>query len=207
MEDFVELLLGDDYNANMQLPDPYLVQYFNDLENRIIWIDSEIKESTLDVVSRIINWNRQDKNIPIENRAPIKIYFNSIGGSLDIEETIVSVIRLSKTPVYGYALGIVASAASLIYLSCHKRYALPNAYFVFHQGSCSNISGDYAAVQASMEDYRRQVEKMEKFYIENTDYPEETIKEKIKTDWYIHFDEALAHHIITDPIEDIEVLL
>ena len=58
-----------------------------------------------------------------------------------------------------------------------------------------------------MDDYRAQIEKMEKFYIENTTYPEEVIKEKIKSDWYIHTDEALQYNIATDLIEDINVLL
>ena len=102
---------------------------------------------------------------------------------------------------------MVASAASLIYLSCHRRFILPNGYFIFHRGSCSNVGGSYNEIQAAMEDYRAQIEKMEKFYIENTTYPEEIIKEKIQTDWYIHTDEALKYNIATDLIEDISILL
>ena len=91
---------------------------------------------------------------------------------------------------------MVASAASLIYLACHKKIALPNSYFIFHQGSCSNVGGTYDQVQSAMEDYRKQVEKMEKFYIENTTYPEEVIKEKIKSDWYIRGNELLENGVV-----------
>ena len=206
-QSFIDLLLGEDIEPNLQLPDPSLVQYYDDLQNRVIWIDEEIDKSVLDIVSKIIRWNREDKDLPFKERKPIRILFNSPGGSLDLEETIVSVIRLSKTPVYGIALGMVASAASLIYLSCHKRLALPNAYFIFHRGSCQNLGGNFNEIQAAMDDYRAQVEKMEKFYIENTKYPEEVIKEKIKTDWYIHIEEALEFGVVTDLIEDIDVLL
>lgn len=206
-QDFIDLLLGKEADPNLHLPDPSLVQYYDDLQNRVIWIDEEIDESILDVVSKIIKWNREDRDLSIKERTPIKIFFNSPGGSLDIEETIVSMIRLSKTPVYGIALGMVASAASLVYLSCHKRYALPNAYFIFHRGSCQNMGGNYNEIQAAMEDYRAQVEKMEKFYIENTTYPEEVIKEKIKSDWYIHIEEALQYGVVTDLIETIDILL
>lgn len=206
-QDFIDLLLGKEADPNLHLPDPSLVQYYDDLQNRVIWIDEEIDESILDVVSKIIKWNREDKDLSIKERIPIKIFFNSPGGSLDIAETIVSIMHLSKTPVYGIALGMVASAASLVYLSCHKRYALPNAYFIFHRGSCQNMGGNYNEIQAAMEDYRAQVEKMEKFYIENTTYPEEVIKEKIKSDWYIHIEEALQYGVVTDLIETIDILL
>lgn len=206
-QDFIKLLLGETCDPNLLLPDPSLVRYYEDFKNRVIWIDDEIDGTTLDVVSKIIHWNREDKALSIKDRAPIRIFFHSTGGDLNVEEILVSIIKLSKTPIYGIALGMVASAASLIYLSCHKRYALPNAVFVFHRGSCSNMGGNYNEIQAAMEDYRIQIEKMEKFYIENTSFPEEVIKEKIKSDWYIYCEEGLKYNIITDLVDNIDLLL
>ena len=43
-QDFIDALFGSD--ANLQLADPSLVQYYHDLANRSIWIDSEINAST-----------------------------------------------------------------------------------------------------------------------------------------------------------------
>lgn len=206
-KDFIKSLLGVEADPNLQLPDPDLIQYYEDLQNRILWLDDEVGYDCLDFVSKIIRWNREDQGKPRNERKPIRIFFNSPGGDLDIEETLVSIINLSKTPVWGIALGMVASAASLIYLSCHRRLALPNSYFIFHQGSCANVSGSYSEVQAAMSDYKTQVEKMEKFYIENTLYPEDVIKKKIQSDWYIHSEEAKEYNVITDIIEDIDVLL
>lgn len=207
-QSFIDLILRScSDESNLQLPNPSLVQYYEDLKNRVIWIDGEIDGDLFPTVSQIIKWNREDREISIKNRTPIRIMFNSPGGDLDTAETLVSIIRLSKTPIYAFALGMVASAASLIYLSCHRRFILPNGYFIFHRGSCSNVGGSYNEIQAAMDDYRAQIEKMEKFYIENTTYPEEVIKEKIKSDWYIHTDEALKYNISTDLIEDINILL
>lgn len=207
-QNFIDLLLkGCSDDSNLQLPSPSLVQYYEDVSNRVVWIDGEINDDLFPTVSQILRWNRQDRSLPVEGRKPVKIFFNSPGGDLDTAETLVSIIKLSKTPIYGFALGMVASAASLIYLSCHRRFILPNGYFIFHRGSCSNVGGSYNEIQAAMEDYRAQIEKMEKFYIENTTYPEEIIKEKIQTDWYIHTDEALKYNIATDLIEDISILL
>ena len=207
MDNTPNILISLPEEANLQLPSPELVNFYNDLKTRTFWIDSEIDENSLSLVQYILQWNREDLGIPVEERKPIRLLFYSMGGSLDVEETLVSMIKLSKTPIYGIALGVVASAASLIYLACHKRYAFPNAYFVLHKGSCNNIGGNFNEVQAAMEDYRAQIEKMEKFYIENTTYPEEVIKEKIKTDWYIHIEEAVQFNIVNEVLENIDVLL
>lgn len=205
-EDILKLLI-DECDANLQLAAPSLVHYYHDFNNRCLWLDGEIGEDNFDIVQSIIRWNQDDKDIPVDERKPIKIFFHSPGGSLDVGEILMSVIKLSRTPVYGVALGMVASAASIIYLGCHKRYALPNAYFILHRGSCEGIGGNYNEVQAAMEDYRLQISRMEKFYTENTTYPEEVIKSKIQTDWYIHCDEAMKYGIVTELVQDIDILL
>ena len=206
-KDFINLLVSECIDPTLSLPDPSLLQYYDDFKNRIIWLDDEVNRETLDIISKIIYWNREDKDIPIEERKPIKIYFLSPGGELEIEQAIVSAIHLSKTPVWAVGMGMVASAASLIYLSCSRRLALPNTYFIFHQGSCSNVSGNFDEVQAAMEDYKRSVEKLTTFYIENTDYSEEDVRSKITHDWYIYLDEAIEKHIVTDIVENIDDIL
>ena len=203
-QDFIDALFGSD--ANLQLADPSLVQYYHDLANRSIWIDGEINVSTLDIVSKIIRWNREDKGKPIDERKPIKLFFLSPGGDLEIEEAVVSTIRLSQTPVWGIAMGMVASAASLIYLSCHKRFALPNAYLIIHQGS-ARMDGNYDQMVAAMKDYEEQIERMTKFYIENTDYTEDEIRTNIKTDWYVRGEELLERKLITNWVSTIDELL
>lgn len=205
-EDILKVLF-DECNANLQLASPSLVNYYHDFNNRCLWLDSEIDESNFDLVQAVVRWNQDDRNLPVEERKPIKIFFHSPGGSLDVGEILTSIIKLSRTPVYGIALGMVASAASVVYLGCHKRYALPNAYFILHRGSCEGIGGNYNEIQAAMEDYKLQIARMEKFYIENTTYPEEVIKSKIQTDWYIHCEEAMKFGIVTDLVDDIDILL
>lgn len=193
--------------ANLQLADPSLLNFYNDLEQRIYWLTGTIGDSTLDLIQYIIKWNREDKGKPVEERQPIKLIIFSEGGALDVEESIVSFIRLSKTPVYGIAVGMVASAASLIYLSCHKRYALPNAYLILHKGSCSSPRTNYNELMAAMDDYRAQVEKMVKFYIDNTNIPEETIRAKMESDWYIRGEDLIVYGLAHEWIHDIDFLL
>ena len=192
--------------ANHQLPDASLLQFYNDLENRVYWIDDEINTYSYDLIQYILKWNREDKDIPISERKPIRLIFCSPGGDLDVEEAIVSIINLSKTPIYGIAISCVASAASLIYLSCHKKYALPNAYWILHRGSC-NISGTYDQVMAAMEDYALQVEKMMDFYQTHTKFTKAEIENNMGTDWYVRLDTALEKGMVDELVTDLEVLL
>ncbi len=194
-----------DAGANLQLADPSLVNFYNDLDNRVYWLNDEINNFTFDLVQYIIRWNREDKNTPIEKRKPIRIIVDCGGGSLSVSETLSRLIKMSKTPVYGIALGFVASGASVIYLSCHKKFALPNSVFVLHKGSCSGISGTYDEVVAFARDYEKQIETLIDFYIENTKYTEEEILENIQTDWYIRCEEALEKGLVDEVIDSIDV--
>lgn len=202
--EFAIPLLPD--TANLQLADPSLVNFYSDLNERTYWLSDEINNYTYDLVQYIIRWNREDKDIPVEQRKPVRIIVDCGGGYLTVSETISNIIKMSKTPVYGIALGQVASGASVIYLSCHKRYALPNSVFVLHKGSCSGVSGTYDEIVAFARDYEKQIETLIEFYEKHTKYSEEEILENIQTDWYIRIEEALEKGIVHEVLTDIDLI-
>jgi ATP-dependent Clp protease protease subunit len=207
MSDCFEIQLPSIPNgANLQLADPSLINYYSDLENRIYWLNDEISNYTFDLLQYITRWNREDKGLPVETRKPIRIIIDCAGGALSVSETLSNVIKMSKTPVYGIALGFVASGASVIYLSCHKKFALPNSVFVLHKGSCSGVSGTYDEIVSFARDYEKQIEMLMEFYIEHTKYTEEEIEENIQTDWYIRMDEAIEKGLVDEMITDIDIL-
>lgn len=192
--------------ANATIPDPSLLWYYEDLEDRVYQLVGEVDEGLLDFSRHVIRWNREDKGKPVEERKPIKLFFFSPGGSLDINYSVIDIIRLSKTPIIGINMGVCCSAAAYIYLACHKRYMLPHSYFVFHQGS-SQMSGTYGEVVAIMTDYQNQVAELSSFMEERTTYTSEEIANNIVTEWYVREEEALEKGVCHEVIEDIEVLL
>ena len=193
---------------NMNLPNPELLTYYSDLEKRLIWLEEEVTECTLEFVRKIIEWNREDEMNGLEpkDRKPIKIFFFSPGGDLDVNYALIDTIRLSKTPVYGINIGRCCSAAAYIYLSCHHRYMMNHSYFVFHQGS-SQLSGSYNEVVAIMNDYQGQVAELSNLMKERTLYTEEEIMDNIVTEWYVRKEEALEKGVCHEIINDISVLL
>lgn len=192
-------------SANLSLADPCLVNFYEDINNRIYWLTEEIGEETLDLVQYITRWNREDKDKPVEERQPIRIIIDCGGGSLSVSETLSNIIKMSKTPIYSVALGFVASGASVVHLSCHKRFALPNTVFVLHKGSCNGVSGTYDEIVSFARDYEKQIEMLMEFYTENTKYTEEEIEENIQTDWYIRIDEAIEKGLVDEVITDIDI--
>ena len=84
---------------NCQLPDPELRNYYVDLENRIFWLDEEVTPFLLELVKYIVRWNADDEkwNTPVEERKPIRIFFFSPGGDLDINYALIDTIKMSKT--------------------------------------------------------------------------------------------------------------
>lgn len=191
---------------NLTLPSPELLTYYKDLDKRIFWLEDEVTENSLEIIRMIIGWNREDEGLEIKDRKPIKIFFFSPGGDLDVNYALIDVIRMSKTPVYGINVGRCCSAAAYIYLSCHHRYMMPHSHFVFHQGS-GRFQGTYAEIISQIQDYQGQVDELAKFMKERTLYTEEEITENIVTEWYVRQEEALEKGICHELIKDISVLL
>jgi ATP-dependent protease ClpP protease subunit len=63
----------------------------------------------------------------------IKLHINSDGGEVFSALSLVDRIRTSKVPIHSYAEGLVASAATLISVSCQKRYIRKNTILLIHQ--------------------------------------------------------------------------
>ena len=192
---------------DLRLPNANNLKYYQDLSNRTIWINEEIDGNlTQELVHYIVKWNREDRDIPEMDREPIRLLFDSPGGDLDAQAAICSIIELSKTPVIGIAIGLVASAASLIYLSCHVRLALKSSYFILHKGSAA-LSGDFENIMNSIDDYKKEVEKMVSFIIERSKYTREEVEEHINKDWYVRAPQALEKGLVDEIISNIDVLL
>lgn len=193
---------------NLHLPDPSLLNYYRDCERRIFWLVGAVDESLYELVQNIIRCNYEDKGIPAEQRNPIRLIMASPGGSLEVEQTLVAIMEASTTPIYCIAIGMCASAASMIYLAGHKRFATRSASFMFHQGGCDNLEGSYQQIMSFVEKYQLDIQEMAEFYKTHTNYPAEVIENKlVEGDWYIGIDEAVSNGIVDEVITDLDILL
>jgi ATP-dependent Clp protease protease subunit len=85
-----------------------------------------------------------------DEKAPITVYINSPGGSVDSGFAIYDMLRFVKPPVRTVVSGLCASAAVLIYLAPPKerRLSLPNGRFLLHQPSTA-VMGDASDIAIS----------------------------------------------------------
>lgn len=203
-EQLMDLLIPK-YLENLQLPNPELLTQYKNLNERTLWLDMDVADGFLEFGKYIMMWNKEDIGIDPDKRKPIYLCFFSPGGSLEINNAMIDLIEASKTPVIGVNIGVAYSAGCLMYLACHKRYAMPSATFLIHKGS-GNFSGTYDEIIANILEYQRQIADMESYIMKKTKITEKMLEEKFGSEWFISADEAkelgVCDEIITC-IEDI----
>lgn len=188
---------------NLALPDPALVTYYKNLDNRTLWIDTQIDDVSLELEKFIMNWNREDYGKPIKERVPITLLFFSPGGDLSVNNSLVDTITLSKTPVIGVNCGMAASAACFIFLACHKRYTFPTASFLIHQGA-GTFSGNYEDVVAAILNYQKEIERLGDYILSRTKISPEEFQENFSTDWYLDANEAVERGLCSKVIKSLD---
>ena len=193
---------------NMQLPSPELLTFYKNFKDRILWIDNEINDYSIEYAKYIMQWNRDDKlaGIKKEDRKSIKLLFFSPGGDLNVNNMLVDTIALSETKVIGINCGMAASAACFIYLSCHERLTLPNAQFLIHQGAGS-FEGTYDIVVSAITNYQKEIENLGKFVLSRTNIPEDVFYENFDNDWYLSASEAIKYGVAEKVIKSLDEII
>lgn len=192
---------------NLQLPNPALITYYKNLQNRTLWLDSEVDDTWLEFIRNILMWNEEDKDLPIDQRKPIKLMLFSYGGDLDTNNAFIDVIRASKTKIWAVNVGQACSAACFISIACHRRLAFPNASYLIHQGGGSGFEGTYEQVVAAVLEYQRKIEELNEYLRVNTKIPPDVLEERISTEWFITAKEALEYGICDEIITDLDTIL
>ena len=103
------------------------------ISNRELQLDTLTPQIAESIDAYIRFWNIADDELgmSLSDREPIKIYINSIGGSLDAAMTIMNAIQISRTPVYTFNIGSVHRESFLAYIAGHKRFAYADSTFMY----------------------------------------------------------------------------
>lgn len=175
--------------------------YFEELQRRELYINAEVDDYLIDdVVKHILRWNLEDKDIPVDERTPIKLSINTYGGDLYTCLSIISVVKNSKTPVHTINLGKAMSAGALILIAGHKRFGYANSITLIHEGE----SG-YMNTTSKTKDHFKFQEKLEsrikEFVVANTKMDSDTYDKRYKEELYILGDEALGFGILDELLD------
>lgn len=166
------------------------VFYIRDLKQRKLYFNADVDQFTsADICRHILQFNAEDKGIPVEERKPITLYVTSNGGSVVAGFEIIDIIKASKTPVYTVNLANEYSMGFLIGLAGHKRYAMNNATFLMHDGS-NFVYDSGKKAQDTIEFNKRMDKRIKKYILENSNLTEEEYDAKERVEWYMFADEA-----------------
>ena len=191
---------------NMQLPNPDLLQYYKNLDDRVIWIDYDIDEEILEVGKKILEFNKLDKELPVAQRKPIKLLIFTSGGLIFPTISLIDIINISKTPVYTYNMGTALSAGFQILIAGHKRYCLKNSKALYHSGS-GGTQGTFEQTEAQMREYKKIISFMEQNTLKRTKIDVKTFNKNKTKEWYMSAEEQLNYGVVDGFIEDIDDLL
>ena len=191
---------------NLSLPSPELVNFYKEIERRTLWLDDEIDINCLEIERYILNFNKEDVGMPVEERAPIKLMFFTPGGSIDVNNSLIALIQMSKTPVWGVNMGVAHSAGAFVYLACQYRLAMPGSVFLLHQGS-AELSGTHGQVEQITNEYKRQIAELVEYVGRRTKIPKAKLAREIKREWFVEAKEALSLGICDKIVDSIDELL
>ena len=128
----------------------------------------------------------------LEETPHIKLYINSDGGEVFGALSTVDRISKSEVPVHSYIEGLVASAATLISVSCQKRYIRKNSIILIHQIR-SWFGGTHENIKDEVHNLDVLSNIIKQIYLTNTKLSEQELNKLLKRDIYLSAEEAIRY--------------
>jgi ATP-dependent Clp protease, protease subunit len=172
------------------------------LHHRIVVLDSALDDQIgTRLCSQLFLLSAEDP------RADISLWINSPGGSIPAMLAIMDTMRLIPNDVSTLAMGLACSAGQFL-LSAGtrgKRYALPHARILMHQGS-SGIGGSAVDIELQAEDLRYTRDTVLALIAQYTGQTVERIHDDSLRDRWYTAEQAREYGFIDDIIDSMDVI-
>lgn len=180
----------------------YEEMYKKLLEKRIIYLNDDISDQTIDMVTMpIILKNIEESDIPEEELQPLTIYLNSYGGSADACVHLIEIIENSRIPIHCRVLSIAASAGLYILLACKHRTASKNSVFLLHKGSITLGNTNFSEAEEILDFYKGEVQdKFDDLILRRTKITKDKLKKIRRNETYCLGETALNEFGFVDEI-------
>lgn len=166
------------------------------LSHREVELVGEVNADSVNALVRELRYlQRQDPE------APITLYINSPGGSVDSGMALYDVMRAISCPVRTVCVGLAASMAALLFISGAERNMLPHSRIMIHDPLITQTGGSALKLKAISDDLMETRRITAKVIADHSGKSMEEILVKTSTDSYFRAEEAvefgLADNIIT----------
>ena len=167
------------------------------LYQRIIVLGTEVDDQVANrLCAQLLLLSAED------SRSDISLYINSPGGSVSAGLAIYDTMRLIPNDVRTLAMGLAGSMGQFLLCAgtAGKRFSLPHAQVLMHQGS-AGFGGSAADVEIYAEQLKRTGAMMIALIAEHTGQPVETIENDSLRDRWFSAEEARDYGIIDHIVE------
>jgi len=163
------------------------------LKERIIFLGTPINDEVSNLIIAQLLF------LESEEQKEIAMYINSPGGVVSSGLAIYDTMQYIKSPVSTLCVGQAASMAAVLLAAGEpgKRYALPNARVMMHQGS-AGFSGSMPDIDIQAREIMRVREMMNKILAKHTKQPVEKIIKDTDRDYFLSAQEAKEYGVIDD---------
>jgi len=166
-------------------------------QGRTVFLSGLItQESAGEVINNLLTLiqsdDQDDEKQKDFKREDIKLYIKSDGGNVSDMFGIIDLIESSKTPINTYAIGNIASAATLLFMSGKKRYIYKNTEVMIHTCS-SGVRGKIQDITEKIKNVEETQLMIDKYILSKSKISEDRLKEvrEKKLDWFLYADEAV----------------
>lgn len=179
-------------------------KFVTTIDNNELYFYNEVNNESVLMLNKTLNdLTRQlliaQITFDLQETPHIKLHINSDGGEVFGALSIVDRIKSSKVPVYSYAEGLVASASTLISVSCHKRYIRKNTILLIHQVR-SWFEGTYEDFNDEKQNMDLVMKIIKDVYLKHTKFTEEELNQLLKRDIYLNAEDAIRYGLADEII-------
>jgi ATP-dependent Clp protease, protease subunit len=164
------------------------------LRERIVFLGQEVEDSIANLIAaQLLFLDAEDPD------KDISLYINSPGGSSYAGMAIYDAMQFVQADVQTYAIGMAMSAGAMILCggAPGKRYVLPNAKIMIHQGS-GGFRGSPADIQIAAKEILEMTERMAEIIARHSGKPVEQVRRDIDRDRFMTAEEAVGYGLVDE---------
>jgi len=186
--------------ANTELEEEPSMSNFNisTKGNHIYFYEEINKETIMELINQIKDLEEFLLNMKYiyEVEPIIKLHIYSNGGDAYMGLSTYDFIKNMQIPIYTYIDGMIASAATFIYLAGSNRFMTENSTILMHQLS-TGFWGKYEDLKDEYKNTSELMRIIKKIYSENTNMKKKEIDDLLKRELLLTYNDAKKYKIIT----------
>jgi ATP-dependent Clp protease, protease subunit len=172
------------------------------LKDRIIFLGTPVDDQIANlIIAQMLFLAHEDPD------QDIRLYINSPGGVVYAGLAIYDTMQMIKPDVATFCMGMGASMAAVLLAggTQGKRYALPNARIMIHQGS-AGFRGNVPDIEVMARETLNLTTKMTEILAMHTGQPFDRVKHDTERDYFMNAHEAREYGLVDEVLEPVHTV-